>query len=157
MAHNDRMSSTHLFDVQDVFIHWTPDPRTRLNNELQKIYGPSAPNHIRWEVHSQGPPNSLTWYATVYSKSDFQGVKVVYTDQYVIQLMIWITATLHTAPQEVLKTVLRKRHITTWHVKGLPGDEAWLLQYICVIVFLFLFRNLATSITHTVVIQHCPY
>jgi hypothetical protein len=41
-------------------------PRTRLNNELQKIYGPSAPNHIRWEVHSQGPPNSLTWYATVY-------------------------------------------------------------------------------------------
>ncbi|KAG1813191.1 uncharacterized protein BJ212DRAFT_1367093 [Suillus subaureus] len=41
-------------------------PRTKLNNELQKIYGPSAPEHVRWEIHSQGPPNALTWYATVY-------------------------------------------------------------------------------------------
>lgn len=41
-------------------------PRTKLNNELQKIYGPSAPAHIRWETHSQGRPNDLTWHATVY-------------------------------------------------------------------------------------------
>ncbi|KAG1886021.1 hypothetical protein F4604DRAFT_1917700 [Suillus subluteus] len=41
-------------------------PRTKLNNELQKMYGPSAPDHLRWETYSQGPPNALTWYATVY-------------------------------------------------------------------------------------------
>ncbi|KAG1774017.1 hypothetical protein EV702DRAFT_1200744 [Suillus placidus] len=44
-----------------------PDhPRTLLNNELQRIYGPSAQDRIRWEVYSQGPPNSSTWYATIY-------------------------------------------------------------------------------------------
>ncbi|KAG2138683.1 uncharacterized protein EDB93DRAFT_711902 [Suillus bovinus] len=41
-------------------------PRTRLNNELQRIYGPSASDHVRWEVYPQGPPNALTWYATIY-------------------------------------------------------------------------------------------
>ncbi|KAG1857604.1 hypothetical protein C8R48DRAFT_775525 [Suillus tomentosus] len=41
-------------------------PRTNLNNELQRIYGPSAQDHVRWEVYSHGPPNALTWYATVY-------------------------------------------------------------------------------------------
>ncbi|KAG1836588.1 hypothetical protein DFJ58DRAFT_729157 [Suillus subalutaceus] len=41
-------------------------PRQRLNNELQKIYGPSAQDHVRWEVYSQGPPNNLIWDATVY-------------------------------------------------------------------------------------------
>ncbi|KAG2076788.1 hypothetical protein BDR04DRAFT_1148512 [Suillus decipiens] len=41
-------------------------PRTKLNNELQKIYGPSAPAHIRWETHSQGRANNLIWHATVY-------------------------------------------------------------------------------------------
>ncbi|KIK47629.1 hypothetical protein CY34DRAFT_799142 [Suillus luteus UH-Slu-Lm8-n1] len=41
-------------------------PRTTLNNELQGIYGPSAPDHVRWEVYSQGPPNALTWHATIY-------------------------------------------------------------------------------------------
>ncbi|KAG2050653.1 hypothetical protein BDR06DRAFT_1011141 [Suillus hirtellus] len=41
-------------------------PRTRLNNELQRIYGPSAQGHIRWEVYSQGPPNALTWHATIF-------------------------------------------------------------------------------------------
>ncbi|KAG2346940.1 hypothetical protein BDR05DRAFT_759542 [Suillus weaverae] len=37
-----------------------------LNNELQSIYGPTAANHVRWEVCSQGPPNNLTWHATLY-------------------------------------------------------------------------------------------
>ncbi|KAG1904593.1 uncharacterized protein F5891DRAFT_1184016 [Suillus fuscotomentosus] len=41
-------------------------PRTRLNNILQGIYGPSAQDHVRWEVNSQGPPNALVWYASVY-------------------------------------------------------------------------------------------
>ncbi|KAG1813193.1 uncharacterized protein BJ212DRAFT_1482663 [Suillus subaureus] len=41
-------------------------PRTKLNNELQRKYGPSAQDHLRWEVYSQGPPNALTWHATVY-------------------------------------------------------------------------------------------
>ncbi|KAG2050652.1 hypothetical protein BDR06DRAFT_1011140 [Suillus hirtellus] len=41
-------------------------PRTRLNNILQGIYGPSAQNHVKWEVNSRGLPNALTWYATVY-------------------------------------------------------------------------------------------
>ncbi|KAG1904594.1 uncharacterized protein F5891DRAFT_1184017 [Suillus fuscotomentosus] len=41
-------------------------PRMRLNNELQRIYGPSAPNHVRWEVYSEGPPNASTWYATIF-------------------------------------------------------------------------------------------
>ncbi|KAG2118124.1 uncharacterized protein F5147DRAFT_768261 [Suillus discolor] len=43
-----------------------PHPRTKMNNELQRIYGPSAQDHVTWDVHSQGPPNALTWYATVY-------------------------------------------------------------------------------------------
>ncbi|KAG2149494.1 hypothetical protein BD769DRAFT_338738 [Suillus cothurnatus] len=41
-------------------------PRTKLNNELQKKYGPSAQDHVQWEVYPQGPPNNLTWHATVY-------------------------------------------------------------------------------------------
>ncbi|KAG1793889.1 uncharacterized protein HD556DRAFT_1443270 [Suillus plorans] len=41
-------------------------PRTKMNNELQRIYGPSAPDHVRWDVYSRGSPNALTWYATVY-------------------------------------------------------------------------------------------
>ncbi|KAG2155676.1 hypothetical protein DEU56DRAFT_906852 [Suillus clintonianus] len=41
-------------------------PRTNLNNLLQSIYGPYVPDHVRWEVYSQGPPNALTWYATIY-------------------------------------------------------------------------------------------
>ncbi|KAG2756324.1 hypothetical protein P692DRAFT_20948959 [Suillus brevipes Sb2] len=41
-------------------------PRTALNNKLQGIYGPSAMDHVRWEVYSQGPPNALTWHATIY-------------------------------------------------------------------------------------------
>ncbi|KAG1886020.1 hypothetical protein F4604DRAFT_1724161 [Suillus subluteus] len=41
-------------------------PRTRLNNEFQKRYGPSAPEHVKWEVYSQGPPNATMWYATIY-------------------------------------------------------------------------------------------
>jgi hypothetical protein len=41
-------------------------PRTMLNNELQKKYGSSAPMHVAWRVYSQGPPDNLTWHATVY-------------------------------------------------------------------------------------------
>ncbi|KAG2367681.1 hypothetical protein BDR07DRAFT_1478788 [Suillus spraguei] len=41
-------------------------PRTRLNNLLQKIYGPSASSHVRWECEQQGPANNPTWYATVF-------------------------------------------------------------------------------------------
>ncbi|KAG2350916.1 hypothetical protein BDR05DRAFT_955053 [Suillus weaverae] len=41
-------------------------PRTMLNNELQKMYGTSAQDHVVWEVYSQGPPNDLIWHATVY-------------------------------------------------------------------------------------------
>ncbi|KAG2367687.1 hypothetical protein BDR07DRAFT_1478792 [Suillus spraguei] len=41
-------------------------PRTRLNNELQKIYGPSGPSRVKWEIYSQGPANDLTWHATIY-------------------------------------------------------------------------------------------
>ncbi|KAG2103011.1 hypothetical protein BD769DRAFT_1506521 [Suillus cothurnatus] len=41
-------------------------PRQNLNNELQSICGSSAQEHVRWEVHSQGPPNALIWHATVY-------------------------------------------------------------------------------------------
>ncbi|KAG2044549.1 hypothetical protein BDR03DRAFT_939423 [Suillus americanus] len=41
-------------------------PRTRLNNEFQKIYGSSAPEHVRWEVYPQGPPNAIMWCATIY-------------------------------------------------------------------------------------------
>ncbi|KAG1774015.1 hypothetical protein EV702DRAFT_1200742 [Suillus placidus] len=41
-------------------------PRTMLNNELQKKYGPSAQDHVTWEIYSQGPPNALTWHATIY-------------------------------------------------------------------------------------------
>ncbi|KAG2076781.1 hypothetical protein BDR04DRAFT_623880 [Suillus decipiens] len=62
--------------------------RTRLNNELQKLYGPSASSHVRWDIYSQGPPNDLTWHATIYSKVDPWGVKDMYTNQYAIQLMI---------------------------------------------------------------------
>ncbi|KAG2367685.1 hypothetical protein BDR07DRAFT_1392653 [Suillus spraguei] len=40
--------------------------RMRLNNELQKIYGPSASDHVRWEIYSQGPANDLTWHATLF-------------------------------------------------------------------------------------------
>ncbi|KAG2044550.1 hypothetical protein BDR03DRAFT_244773 [Suillus americanus] len=43
-----------------------PHPRTRLNNELQNIYGSSAQDHVRWEIYSQGPPNALIWHATIY-------------------------------------------------------------------------------------------
>ncbi|KAG2149493.1 hypothetical protein BD769DRAFT_1406486 [Suillus cothurnatus] len=41
-------------------------PRQRLNNELQKLFGAYAHEHVKWEVESRGPPNNLTWYATVY-------------------------------------------------------------------------------------------
>ncbi|KAG2138684.1 uncharacterized protein EDB93DRAFT_1253233 [Suillus bovinus] len=41
-------------------------PRTDLNNELQRVYGPFVSHHVRWEVYSRGPANALTWYATVY-------------------------------------------------------------------------------------------
>ncbi|KAG1813189.1 uncharacterized protein BJ212DRAFT_1367083 [Suillus subaureus] len=41
-------------------------PRQKLNNELQRIYGPFAQDHVRWEIYSQGPPNASTWHATVY-------------------------------------------------------------------------------------------
>ncbi|KAG2123482.1 hypothetical protein DEU56DRAFT_49703 [Suillus clintonianus] len=41
-------------------------PRTRLNNELQLIYGSDAAKHVRWEDFARGPPNNLTWYSTVY-------------------------------------------------------------------------------------------
>jgi hypothetical protein len=87
MSGDDRTSSTHWLNTQDVFAHWPPDPRQNLNNELQSIYGSSAQEHVRWEVYSQGPPNALIWHATVYSKG-FWGVKFVHTNQYVGQLMI---------------------------------------------------------------------
>ncbi|KAG1836589.1 hypothetical protein DFJ58DRAFT_846896 [Suillus subalutaceus] len=74
----------------------TEHPRTKLNNELQKRYGPSALEHVTWEVYSQGPPNALTWNATVYSK-----------------LMISIMVALKPALEVVLKTKLRKWHIIT--------------------------------------------
>ncbi|KAG1757057.1 hypothetical protein EDB19DRAFT_1900612 [Suillus lakei] len=41
-------------------------PRTNLNNLLQSIYGTAVHDHVRWEVYSQGPPNALTWHATIY-------------------------------------------------------------------------------------------
>ncbi|KAG1718025.1 hypothetical protein EDB19DRAFT_1044669 [Suillus lakei] len=40
--------------------------RTALDSMLQLIFGPSAPQHLRWEVYSQGSPNALTWYAAIY-------------------------------------------------------------------------------------------
>ncbi|KAG1728312.1 hypothetical protein EDB19DRAFT_1747218 [Suillus lakei] len=40
--------------------------RTHLNNLLQSIYGPVVYDHVRWEVYSQGPPNSLTWHTNFY-------------------------------------------------------------------------------------------
>ncbi|KAG1882891.1 kinase-like domain-containing protein [Suillus subluteus] len=43
-----------------------PPPRTMLNNQLQKMYGSSASDHVRWEIYSQGPLHALTWHATVY-------------------------------------------------------------------------------------------
>ncbi|KAG1757059.1 hypothetical protein EDB19DRAFT_7853 [Suillus lakei] len=41
-------------------------PRTMMNNELQLRYGSTGAEHLRWEVYSQGPPNNLTWSATIY-------------------------------------------------------------------------------------------
>ncbi|KAG0707580.1 hypothetical protein DFH29DRAFT_632461 [Suillus ampliporus] len=41
-------------------------PRTNLNNILQGMYGTAVSDHVRWEIFSQGPPNSLTWFATIY-------------------------------------------------------------------------------------------
>ncbi|KAG1754768.1 uncharacterized protein EDB91DRAFT_251189 [Suillus paluster] len=44
-----------------------PDhPRTNLNNLLQAVYGPAAPDHVQWDVSSKGPPNCPTWSATIY-------------------------------------------------------------------------------------------
>ncbi|KAG1728674.1 hypothetical protein EDB19DRAFT_1940711 [Suillus lakei] len=63
---NDSMSSTRLFDMQDVFAHWPPDPRMKLNDKLQSRYGSSVPEHVTWEVYSLGPPNNLTWHTSMY-------------------------------------------------------------------------------------------
>ncbi|KAG2076778.1 hypothetical protein BDR04DRAFT_1148506 [Suillus decipiens] len=41
-------------------------PRTKLNNELQKMYGPSTSDHFRWEFDRQGPANDPTWHATIF-------------------------------------------------------------------------------------------
>ncbi|KAG2755024.1 hypothetical protein P692DRAFT_20718960, partial [Suillus brevipes Sb2] len=41
-------------------------PRTLLNNLLQRMYGPTAGEHVRWEVHSMGPLHALIWHATLY-------------------------------------------------------------------------------------------
>ncbi|KAG1722539.1 kinase-like domain-containing protein [Suillus paluster] len=43
-----------------------PHPRVTLNNVLQSLYGPSVPEHVRWELFFQGPPHALTWMATIY-------------------------------------------------------------------------------------------
>lgn len=40
--------------------------RVVLNNMLQRLYGSSAPGHIRWETSFQGPPHNPTWHATAY-------------------------------------------------------------------------------------------
>lgn len=47
--------------------------RMVLNNMLQWRYGPSAPSHVKWEIYSQGPEQSLTWYATVYIDDNNHG------------------------------------------------------------------------------------
>ncbi|KAG2035127.1 hypothetical protein BDR03DRAFT_963282 [Suillus americanus] len=42
-------------------------PRIMLKNKLQRIYGSSAPDHIKWEIYSQfSPSRNLIWFATVY-------------------------------------------------------------------------------------------
>ncbi|KAG1886023.1 hypothetical protein F4604DRAFT_1917702 [Suillus subluteus] len=41
-------------------------PRQRLNNELQKIYGPSTKDRVKWDINSRGPANASTWHARVY-------------------------------------------------------------------------------------------
>jgi serine/threonine protein kinase len=45
---------------------YDPHPRLRLNNQLQRLYGPSAQQHVRWQVYSEGPADALTWYAEVF-------------------------------------------------------------------------------------------
>ncbi|KAG1741223.1 hypothetical protein EDD22DRAFT_1053457 [Suillus occidentalis] len=51
---------------QNIDLDYFKHPRTAFNNLLQGKYGPSANDHVRWEVFSQGPPNALIWHATIY-------------------------------------------------------------------------------------------
>ncbi|OAX30909.1 hypothetical protein K503DRAFT_806575 [Rhizopogon vinicolor AM-OR11-026] len=41
-------------------------PRTRLNNELQSIWGNDKAKHIRWETWYTGSPSSPVWHSTIY-------------------------------------------------------------------------------------------
>ncbi|KAJ8584509.1 hypothetical protein M405DRAFT_460381 [Rhizopogon salebrosus TDB-379] len=41
-------------------------PRVMLNNELQLLYGTSAPSHVMWKFVSTGTTHAPSWHATVY-------------------------------------------------------------------------------------------
>ncbi|KAG2030802.1 hypothetical protein BDR03DRAFT_973980 [Suillus americanus] len=59
-------TDTEMGHICNLHVQQTVYPRTRLNNALRSFYDHSAPDHIKWEVYSQGPPNDLTWHTTIY-------------------------------------------------------------------------------------------